>query len=305
MSELKDFQAIDIIKHLEGLDEKYIIRTPDQDVVFTRKKVDTAIGESLKKWAGSLEEAVLKTGAEKSNGENATDFAVRAIKVNKEGWDTSASELTKIKDEGVKGDKVADELKAQLATFKDASKKEIQTLNNEISKQKSDSFASRVDQVISDAVAKIRPSFKKDIDAGILDNAVQNVVNTWRGVIKPVDHEGTIIFHDKDDKPIIDTKEGNHLGAYTLLQTELDSFIDKGRKLDGNGSTPPATPPGTPPAADGEGDIKKFKVELPSSVVSQVHLTEYLKNDRKLDPNSQEFNDHFMANREGLPMRAR
>jgi hypothetical protein len=295
MAELKDFTKEEIVKHLEGLDDKFTVRTPTQDAEYSEKIVNEAVGSKLKEIATKVETAVTDaTGFEKQHGERYDELLTRALKGSTEKTNELTTALEKIKTEGLKGNKAAEEVQKQLDAFKEAKEKEVAELQSRVEGFQGSIFKGKVDNLVNEAMSRLRPSLRDDLDSEILENAVSNVVNNWKSEVKPVDHEGTIIFHDADGKPIIDNHDGNHLSAYAMLQKKLTPFIDKNRVVTGNNSKPPAGSGG----ADGA-----KKMTLPSDVKNQIQLLEFLKKDTKLQPSSKEFTEIFQANKEGLPLR--
>ena len=284
----------DMVKHLSK--NKYIVRTDEQESEFWKKKEGDSIGSSLKKWSENLEAKIAEiTKVERNTDEKSLDFLARAIGSLNEAHESTTSELETLRKSTSEGEGAAAEIQKQFDTFKKAKEKEILELSGKVGDMKGQQFKNRVDLAVNEAMSKIRPTLKQDKDnEKMIEAAVQNEITNFYSNVKAVDHQGGLIFHDSNDDPLLDKTNGNHLGAHDILSDRLGYLIDETRVQGGSGSKGKFNP---------DPNTNKFKLELPDNVKTKVQLTNYLANDKQLDPNSSDFNKYFNENGATLPLR--
>jgi len=227
------------------------------------------------------------------------DYLDRAVKTGNEGHENTVKEMEALRKKMTDGDSAAGEVQKQFDTFKELKEKEMNDLKGKVGQMQDSAFQGRVKQAVGDAMGKIRPTLKKganDAEEQMIEAAIGNELNSFYHDIKAVDHQGTLIYHDQDDKPLINKVNGNHLSAHDIMTGRLTYLVDKKRTQGGSGNNGSFT--------DGGGDDEnKFKLQLPDNVKTKVKLTDYLKNEKKLDPNGADFNKFYMENAKDLPLR--
>lgn len=292
---LAEIPVEDMVKHLQS--QKYIVRTDDQDNEYWIKKESDSAGTNLKKWSENLESKIAEVTKVKRNAdEKSLDFLARAVGLLNDNSTKVTEELDSLRKSTAEGDSASAEIQKQFDAFKKAKEKEITDLSGKVGNMEGAQFKNRVDLAVNEAMSKIRGTLKQDKDNDkIIEAAVNNEISEFYKNVKAVDHQGGLIYHDSEDKPLIDKTNGNHLGAFEILNDRLGYLIDETRVQGGTGSNGKFTPPG-------EGD-NKFKLQLPDNVKTKVQLTAYLQQEKSLDPNSGEFNNYFKENGTTLPLR--
>lgn len=297
MSEPIDIASIpveDMVKHLGT--QNYIVRTEDQDNEFWNKKQVDVVGGKLKEWSENLEGKIATlTSVERNGSEKSLDYLDRAFGSVNEKYSGTVSELETLRKATSDGEGAASEIQKQFDAFKKAKEKEITDLSGKVGTMEGMQFKNRIDLAVNDAMSKIRPTLKQDKDNNqIIEGAIQNELNKFHSEVKGVDHQGGLIFHDADGNPMIDKTNGNHLGALEILNKRLSYLVDEARVVGGTGADGKFT---APEGAD------KYKLTLPAEVDSKVKLTDYLVNEKKLNPNDSEFNKYFTENGSTLKLR--
>jgi len=286
--------------------QKFTVRTPEDEAKFVEVKTSEAISKHMGTVLGDLDKSVKEVAqVDKQEGEKTSEYVKRIIKEQIDALSTTQEDLKKHLDGEMSKDETLKTIKAQLDTAKADLKKTTEAREQEKLQWEQKSFQTKVDIAIQGALAKIRPTLKKFSKDGeedlIMENNIKAIVSDFRESVQPQDVEGTLVFKDREGKPLQSTTDGSFLTVDALLQDRFQPFVDTGRTVTGAGgigSKPGVTPPN---GAGGE-----YKLSLPETVKSQVALTDYLAStlkEKNIGTNDVEFTKYFTANKEGLPLR--
>lgn len=299
----------DAVKAVSGLGG-HNVRTPDQDKVFLENATEKAVSEAAKAERrvfldGFDNKFKELTGVQRDPNVKTTDYVTKAYTDLKEKLSGVTGEFDKFKDSKLSESQAAQEVKAQLDKFKATAKGELDTANNTIAEMKTNQFKYRVDGSVQEAMSRIRPLLKKN---EFLEDAIEARIRKFDTDFNPVDHEGTIIYHNaNDNSPAIDSTNGNHLSTHSLLTKIFEPIFETGRSQTGTGAAG-GSESGVNLGADA------YKLSLPEGINTRMGLMDYLQSGKVMvegkvvENGSQLFNKLFEINSVGkdgkmLPLR--
>lgn len=285
-----------MISHITNLGT-YSIRTKDEESQYWKNTVGKEVDNKVKSLYTNFEQNIGEaTGIEKVDGEKATEFLKRSITEILDNHKGTVTDMQKKLDTKLKESEAAAEVQKQYDTFREKVKVQATEYEQTISDLNMNAFSIRVSQQLEDARERIRPLLKKDIDTFLIDNTMKAMSTEMANEVIPKDVNGVIVFNDKDDKPIMDAKDGHMLTAYEILFAKFpEDLIEKQRVQGGAGSGSNGQP-----AGDGSGTGEnKFDLVLPEDVVNVGQLIEHIKKTfPALGKTDREFNDYYRANKD-------
>lgn len=248
------------------------------------------------------------TGIDRNEGEKDYDYMKRAVSTKLHGLQeyegkvkTLSEQLEDLKKNGVKDKDAFEEVKKREEAIKEQAKKREEELTSKIEQLTSANKQNKVNNVISEAMSKIRSQLKAAEAFGgekFREDIIATRLETFNKMYKPIIQEnGAIIWHDINDKPVMEESTYEPKGAGELLVDTFKDMIDTTRHQGGAGGAGSEGKPG------GKPDENKHKLDLPAHIQSQVQLGEWLISEKKIDKNSVDFTTFFNANKEGLKLR--
>lgn len=286
----------ELLKYLDS-QGTYIVRTKDEDQAYwnntVKKEVDTKVSEIYGSFESNINEF---SGIEKNPNEKATEFLKRAFSQISDSHKATEAELNKKLEAKLKESDAAAEVTKQFETFKAQSKAQVKEFEEKIAGMETQAFKGRVNQIVTEALERIKPSLKQDLNPFLVENAIEAVKNKFEAKTIAKEVNGLIVFNDQDDKPIMSTKDGKMLTAYEILLGEFpEDIIDKPRVVGGAGTGNKEGDENINPQTGKNGE---FDIDLPEEVKNVQQLVEYIK---KAFPNvsrsSKDFNEYYRANK--------
>lgn len=276
-------------------DHGLTIRNKDQETEFQTNLQKQIADEKTREIFSTFENEIERvSGVKREDNEKAYDFLNRTFSTvgdREKALSGQVDEMTtKIKALQADGGTVAqvDELNKQLATLKDMHKTELKKREDEITGMKTAQFQATIDNNINNAVNRYRPDFDKEKGEAIIEPFITAQTIAFKQAYKPVESNGVIIWHQRDtDKPMLDTKSGNPLGAYDLLDDMLKPILKEKRTQSGAG--------GDGGAGDGGGDNGAFVLSPPDTVKTKTELINWMRTEKNLDNKTPEFNKYYSA----------
>lgn len=285
------------------------IRTADEDETFAQAQIDDAFSRRNTEIEGNILEA---TGIPKNAGEKYLDYLKRATKTKADEVTALTAKVKELEKSNPESEAIK-ELKAQLKTVQDSAAAAKATYEKEISEIKASSFNDRVAKALDEQIGKlVLKTYSEDAaeNKRITDDLLKVAKEKFLSENKPHESEGVIVFKNKEGNIIRNGTSGHPESLDVLLKPSFDHLVNKGHQQGGAGSGNGGQGNPNPGGAGGNGGAKDWKtIKLPSTVKSQLQLTDYLKKDHKLDETSKEFSDAFAALNKGeadkpLPFRA-
>lgn len=297
----------EILKYLDS-QGTYIVRTKDEDKAYWKNTVGKEVDQKVSEIYSSFEKSIAEsTGIDKNAGEKASEFLSRSITAIRDKAKATEADLTKKLEAKLKESDAAAEVQKQFETYKAQTKAQAKEFEQQIESMKTEAFRGRVQQLVNDAVGRIKPMFKKDLNDFLIENTINSITSAFTNETIPHDVNGVIVFNDKDDNPIMSTKDGKMLTAYDILLSKFpEDLIDKPRVISGGGTGQEVTKKdGTVVEVAQPGENGKYDLELPETVKTVTQLVEHLKSNLPNVPkNSPDFNEYYRANKSKVKFEA-
>ena len=295
MSDSKlEFESIDQLKEfvvqnpLEGV----VIRTQEEEQQYWDNTVKEQISNRTKELYGSFEEHIAKvTGKERQDGEKAYDYFTRVWSDTTSSFDQTKKEYEKRLEEKISAADAGNEFKKRYETLQEKYKREKEELEGQLQEKDRAVFLTRVESSIDKDLERIEieldPKFVPN--DFIKKSVMQNLRDRFRGDTIPKQINGAVIFNDKEDKPLLNSKTGATLTSYEILKSMLpdEAFLKQVARGGTGGGAP-----------EGGGEPNPDDLQLPDTVQTISQLIEYIKKTfPDIDKNSERFNEIYTANK--------
>lgn len=285
----------DAVKAVTGMGQ-HQVRSLEDEKTFLENATKTARSESAqaerKIFLDSFDSKFKElTGVERDPSAKTTDYVFKSYTDLAAKHKAQTEEYETFKTSKLSESDAAKEVKMQLDKFKLTAKAELDEANNAIATMKSAQFSYKVDASVQEAMNRIKPTLKEN---EYLDQVISAEIAAKFSKFKAIEHEGTIIYHGDDDKPVIDSKDGNHLSTFSILEKIFEPMVDQGRKAAGTGANTKT------PGASGEVTADELRLELPAEITNKMKLMDYLPTltfkGNKVEAGSTMFNALFEVN---------
>lgn len=271
----------------------FVVRTKDQETKFMEtalaQKISDAVGVNQKKFLDTLDEGAKTRGFERPGDSKTTDHIFGVIdNLLNDKKDLNAKLEKKLTEA-----EAANEIKLQLDTFKKQAKTNYEELEGKYNTLLNDRFMDKVRNNVDGAVNRMRGTFKQN---EFLEDAINARKAQFYDKFKPVEHQGTIIYHDKaTDEPVLDQKDGHHLTAEEILGQLFEPLVDTQRKAAGTGADGKPATPGAQ-TKDNEFAIADLPEEIATRVdVGNYIVQKHLHNGERVNEHSTLFNQIWTA----------
>lgn len=219
------------------------------------------IGSKKKEWAERDEQETFAiTGIAKKDKEAYYDYRKRAFE---EKTKTMSDELAALKDK--QNPNAADKLRIEqlekTLTDKDGEyNKTVESLKLEVNTVRTMSALEAAWGVLK---ARLKPGMPEELVENFVSNAMNKLTSSAQ-----VQDDKAVTFLDAEGKVRLSKTDYKPLAAMQVLEEEIKSILDDGKKAQGAGSSAEG--------GAGAGEDKKW-TGLPKEVTTQVQLTEYLQ----------------------------
>jgi membrane-associated HD superfamily phosphohydrolase len=279
------------VKALES--KGYVVRTVDQENEYISNRLKDEIGNKVKEIHSRYDQDIKElTGYEKQDNEKTYDLLKRAVGELSNEKKSLAEKLEQLKKEGMSGNKAAEEIQAQFEASKNNWTKERQELEAKLKTVEQKQFNYRFENEIGGALNKIIPTLKSPEAIGgkaVFDRAVKAAIDEFKSQYKVDLSESGFVYHDKDGKPVMNSKTHTPKTTEELLSESLKFLVDEQRRQTGAGAS-------AGQAVGGSANDQLAEYTINQQFRSRVELTNYLIRERKLDQNSAEFAKFYQAN---------
>jgi hypothetical protein len=287
-----------IISWLEK--EGLTVRTSEQDETFIKSKVQSEVDKAYSGFATDFEKVIKETtGVEKNPSEKATDYATRAVGDKLKGVTELQTKIKEYEEKGVEGNKVAENLKQQLEQVQGELKSANEAKVKLEADHKKQIFEGRLKGEIDGVIANIKPTFKKDLTPGLVDDILTAKLAKFNSEVKAEQVENTIVYKDGEGNIILNTKDGTPKSLNSIMTGYFGEYIDEGRKQGGAGS---GGKDGAGGAGGGSEALSKLKNPIPETVKSKDALMNHLRDVEKMDTTTKEFSEAFNEAGKDLPL---
>lgn len=286
-----------IAKYLEKTG--HVVRTQEQEKQFVEAQTQQEVNKVLGERNAQFEATILETtGIPKSQGEKFYEYHKRALTEKLNEVTTLKAKITEFETKGLQGSELAKQYKTELEN----AQKQIKTLNDEWEKKLNDKdtevFTTRVNTEVEKVVAEIRGQLDPTIKPELVEDVIQARLNRFHAENKPKKLGDVTVWQDAQGVTRTSKKDGKPEAAKDILVSNyFADLIDKGRQQGGAGS------------GDGKGGnpdkpTPKWKeIQLPSTVTSQIKLTDFLMKEAKLDPSTKDYSEAFENLKGDLPLK--
>lgn len=284
-----------ITKHLEKTG--HVIRTTDQEKNFlsqhTQTEVDKVLGERNRQFEATIFET---TGIQKQANEKFYDYHKRALTDKLAEVKGLQEKIAEFEQKGLQGSDLAKQYKTELEN----TQKQIQTLNQEwegkLKAKDEEVFSTKINTDVEKEVSELKAKIDPTIPPHLHGDIISARLAKFNAENKAASLEGMIVWKNAKGETIIDTKSGKPKNLKEILPTYFGDVIKEQRQQGGAGSGGQGNNGGTPPA-------KWKEIALPTTVTSQVKLTDFLMKEAKLDPSSKEYSEAFEGLKGTLPLK--
>lgn len=276
----------------------HVIRTNDQDKQYLQTQTQAEINKVLGERNTQFEATILETtGITKTQGEKFHEYHKRAITEKLKDVNDLQAKIKEFTEKGLQGSDLAKQYKLELEN----TQKQISSLNSEWEKKLQDKdtevFSTKITNEVEKELVKIRANIDPTIKPALLEDIIASRLMKFNGENKAANLEGMIVWKGSDGVTRTGKKDGKPLKLDEILTTYFTDIM-KAPAKGGAGS-------GGEGGDGGAGGTKnKWKeIGLPSTVKSQVNLTDFLIKEQKLDPSTKEYSEAFENLKGGLPIR--
>ena len=235
--ELK-FESVDQLREFVTTNpiEGVVVRTPEQEQEYWNNTVQEQINNRTKELYGSFEEHIAKvTGQDRKDGEKAYDYFTRVWTDTTKSFDQTRSEYERKLEEKISAADAGNEFKKRYEALQEKYRTDRENFEGQLKEKDRAVFMTKVQSTIDKDIERIALELDKNYAPNDFTKkaVLENLRNQFQNRTVPHDVNGVLMFNDKDDKPILNEKNGQPLTGYDILKSLLPAEALKAPKTIG------------------------------------------------------------------------
>lgn len=279
------------------------IRTAEQEKTFLDSQKQEAINQVISERNRQMEDTILETtGINKNQGEKFHEYHKRAIiEKTKEASDLK-TKIADLERQGLSGSTLAQQYKQEVETIR----QQLQTVNTEWQKKFEDKtkevFTSKASGEMEKTLAILKGKIDPTIKPELIDDIIQARLAKFKGDYNAADLDGLIVYKDKEGKTKLSKKDGKPETFEEIFSTYLGELIDTKRQQQGAGSGSQGQGAAGQGNQGGQAGAKWKDYQRPDTIKSKMQLTDYLRDELKLDASTKDWSEAFDSLGKDLPL---